>query len=92
MFRRYAHVWAGLAALATYGGAYLFAWSVVWDVPAAERDGLEWMFVFLLTLPWSLLAGIGGWIVLTGALINGLLLTVVVGRAVKRRWPSDVTQ
>lgn len=93
MFRRYAHVWAGLAALAMYGGAYLFAWSVLWDVPAAERDGLEWMFVFLLTLPWSLLAGIGGWIIVqTGALVNGILLSVAVGREVKRRWPSDVTQ
>lgn len=93
MYRRYAHVWAGLAVLATYGGAYLLAWSVVWDVPAAERDGLEWMFVFLLTLPWSLLAGIGGWIIVqTGALINGILLSVVVGRKVKRQWPSDLNQ
>jgi hypothetical protein len=88
MFRRYA--WAGLAALATYGAAYLLAWFVVWDVPVAERDGLEWLYVFLLTLPWSLLAGVGGWmIVQTGALINGVVLSVVVGRTVKRRWPDD---
>jgi hypothetical protein len=84
MFRRTAHLWAAGAALLLYGAMYLLAWSVVWRVPEADRDGLEWVFVGLMTLPWSLLAGDGGWgVVHAGAVVNALLQTACVGWIVR---------
>ena len=86
MFRRTAHVWAALAALVVYGALYLLGMWLVWRVPEVDRDGIEWVLVMLLTLPWSLLGGIGGWAVVHGgAVLNALLLAGFVGWAV---WTS----
>ena len=79
---------AGLA-LTLYAGALVAAWMVAQSVPRAERDGVEWMYVFLLTMPWSLLAGVGGWLIVhVGAVVNGGLIALVAARGATRRWSA----
>ncbi len=82
----WAALWAGIGALALYGAAYVAAWSVVWSVPTPERDGLEWIFVFLMTFPWSLIPGPGGSLAIVhlGAAVNGALFAVLVSWTVRR--------
>lgn len=88
MSRRSGYALAAIAAMALYCVAYLVAWSFVWRVPAVERDGMEGMFVFFLTLPWSLLAGLGGkTIVNAGAVVNGIVASVLVVSRLRRRCP-----
>ena len=87
-----AYFWAALAAMSMYGCGYLMAWYAAWHTSVAKRDGLEWVYVFLLTLPWSLLARAGGRVVIhTGALINGTFLATFTGWKVRRRWPTPTS-
>lgn len=89
MFKRHAYLWAALAAISLYGCGYLMSWFAVWHVPVANRDGLEWVYLVLLTLPWSLLARAGGiFVIHAGALINGTLLATFTSWRVRRRWPT----
>lgn len=84
MSKRSTCLLAGTAALLLYGAGYLVALSFVWAVPVAERYGLEWLLVFLMTLPWSLAAGHRMWIVHLGAVTNGLLFALVVASITRR--------
>lgn len=89
MPKRAAIVLAAAVAFEMCAAVYLLAWSVVWAVPEAERDGLEWMGVALLALPWSLVAGADGWaIVHAEAIVNATALSAFVAWQVNGRWPS----
>lgn len=84
MERKHAHLWAGASALALYAVGYRVAWSFVWAVPAGDRDGIEWIFVFLMTLPWSLSArDAGPWVVHAGAVVNGILFALLAASIVR---------
>ena len=69
-----------------YGVLYLVGWWFVRQVPAGDRDGMEWGLLFVLTLPWSLLAGTAaGWIAVhTGAVINACVTAWFVARKVSQ--------
>jgi hypothetical protein len=46
--------WLPWLFLAVYAAAYALAWYSVWNVHRTDPgDGLEYMFVFATTLPWS---------------------------------------
>jgi hypothetical protein len=92
MLKRRAYLWAALAAISLYGCGYRMAWYAAWHVPVHNRDGLEWVYAFLLTLPWSLLARAGGMVVIhVGALINGTLFATFSGLRARRRWPTPTS-
>jgi hypothetical protein len=86
MFRRATILCAALVTLTAFCAGYALAWSVIWRVPEVDRDGMEWLFVALMTLPWSLAVGVGGRMVVhAGAVINATLLSLLMGRTVKQR-------
>ena len=75
---------AVVGVLVVYGLVYLFAWSVVWRVPEFDRDGIEWVYVFVMTLPWSVFAGAGVPVVHAGAVVNAVLIAAFAGWKVRR--------
>jgi hypothetical protein len=84
--RRTAAVVAPATVVVGYAALYLAGWWIVWDVPPPKRDGIEWGLLFLLTSPWSVMAGaLGTAIVHAGAVINAVLLAVAAGRHAFRR-------
>ena len=87
MSQRMGRALAAGAAVLAYGALYLCGWWFVWQVPAVDRDGMEWGLLFLLTLPWSLLAGsAAGWFAVhAGAVINVCVIATFVALKPSRR-------
>ena len=86
MSKRLVPVLVAIAALVAYAGLYYFGWTWVWRVPEHERDGMEGMLVFLLTLPWCLLGSTLGRAALhAGAVVNGTVFAGVAAWNV-RTW------
>lgn len=82
-----------------YASFYAWSWWVVWQVHQTdEGDGLEYLWVFATTLPWSIVAtsiasampeNAFPAIMTAGAVINATLLWLIVRRLLAPRRNSE---